>query len=218
MFVHEQIAIRQVGIELGDVGLGIGDAGGAAEVVTMIEEDVLMMCGVGRHVAITWLRIVRVFGFVPLDGWTRDIPLVIELRPLHPTFGHAVVAQLPDDGVVAITRIVGVGRCTLHRGHSRGCAQLAVVVLALFLYLHHAGGIVFLACRNVVAADAVDIAELAYAEFACHAPVADEVMLGKAVLRHGDNRGRINGVILRLVELQCKPSEKGACSLFRGAA
>ena len=103
-------------------------------------------------------------------------------------------------------------------GTPGGCAQLAVVVLALFLYLQHAGGIVFLACRNVVAADAVNVAELAYAEFACHAFVADEVMLGKAVLRYGDNRGRIDGVIFRFVELQCKPSEKGARSFFRGAA
>ena len=127
----------------------------------MIEEDVLGVGGVGRDIAIPWLRIVRVFGLLPLDGWTRDISLVIELRPLHPTFGHAVVAQFPDDGVVAITRIVGVGRCTLHRGHSRGCAQLAVILLALLLYLQHAGSIVFLACRNVVATDAIDIAELA---------------------------------------------------------
>ena len=103
-------------------------------------------------------------------------------------------------------------------GTPGGCAQLAVVVLALFLYLQHAGGIVFLACRNVVAADAVNIAELACSQFACYALVADEVMLGKAVLHHSDNRGRINGVIFRFVELQCKPSEKGARSFFRGAA
>ena len=123
------------------------------------------MCGVGRHIAITRLGIVRVFGLLPLNGRTRDISLVIELRSLHPTFGHRVVAQFSDDGVVAITRVVGVGRCTLHRGHSRWRAQLAVVVLALFLYLHHAGGIVFLACRNVVAADAVNVAELAWTDF-----------------------------------------------------
>ena len=43
-------------------------------------------------------------------------------------------------------------------------------------------------------------------------------MLVKAVLRYGDNRGRINGVILRIVEHRCKPREKGACSFFRGAA
>ena len=103
---------------------------------------------------------------------------------------HWVVAQLSDDGVVAITGVVGIGRCTLHRRNTGWCAQLAVVVLALFLYLHHAGSIVFLACRNVVAADAVNITKLAYAEFTCYAFVADEVMLGKAVLRYGDNRGR----------------------------
>ena len=196
MLVYQQLAVRQVGIELGDVGLGVGDIRSAAEVVTMIEEDVLMMCGVGRHVAITWLRIVRVFGFVPLDGWAGNISFLVELRSLHPTFGHRVVAQLLDDGVVALMRVFGIGRCTLHRRNTRRCAQLAVVVLALFLYLHHAGGIVFLACRNVVAADAVDIAELAYTEFTCYTFIADEVMLGRAVLRHSDNRSRIDGVVL----------------------
>ena len=35
MLVYQQLAVRQVGIELGDVGLGVGDVGGAAEVVTM---------------------------------------------------------------------------------------------------------------------------------------------------------------------------------------
>ena len=131
----------------------------------MIEEDFLGGGRVGRDIAIAWLRIVRVFGFLPLDGWAGDISLVVELRSLHPTFGHRVVAQLPDDGVVAITRVVGVGRCTLHCGNTGRCAQLAVVVLALFLYLQHAGSIVFLACRNVVAADAVNVAELAWTDF-----------------------------------------------------
>ena len=218
MFINEQLAIRQVGIKLGDVGLGIGDVRGAAEVVTMIEEDAFNVGRVRWDIAVARLRIVRVFGLLPLNGWAGNIPLVIELRSLPPTFGHRVVAQFPDDGVVAITRVVGVGRCTLHRGHTRWRAQLAVVLLALFLYLQHAGGIVFLACRNVVAADAVNVAELAYAEFACHAFVADEVMLGKAVLRYSDNRGGVDGVIFRFVELQCKPSEKGTRSFFRGAA
>ena len=65
VFVHEQPAIRQVRIELGDVSLGIGDVGGAAEVVTMIEEDVLVVGGAGRHVAVTQLHVVGVFGLVP---------------------------------------------------------------------------------------------------------------------------------------------------------
>ena len=177
MLVYQQLAVRQVGIELGDVGLGVGDIRGAAEVVTMIEEDFLVMCGVGRHVAITWLRIVRVFGFLPLNGWTRDIPLVVELWTLHPTFGHRVVAQLSDDGVVAITRVVGIGRCTLHRGHSRWRAQLAVVLLALFFYLHHTGGIVLLSYRNIVATDTIDIVELAHTELTCYAFITDKCVI-----------------------------------------
>ena len=65
-------------------------------------------------------------------------------------------------------------------------------------------------CRNVVATDAVNIAELACSKFACYAFVADKVMLGEAVLRHGDHRCGINRVILRFVELQCKPNAKQA--------
>ena len=61
-------------------------------------------------------------------------------------------------------------------------------------------------CRNVVAADTINIAEFAYTEFTCYAFVADEVMLGEAVLRHSDNRSGINGVIRCSVELQYKPN------------
>ena len=162
----------------------------------MIEEDFLGVGGVGRDITIPWLRIIGIFGLVPLDGWAGNISFLVELRTLHPTFGHRVVTQLSDDGVVAITRVVGIGRCTLHRRNTRRCAQLAVILLALFLYLQHAGGIVFLPCRNVVATDAIAIAELAYAEFTCYTFIADEVMLGRAVLRHSDNRSRIDGVVL----------------------
>ena len=61
-------------------------------------------------------------------------------------------------------------------------------------------------CCYVVAIDAVNIAELAYTEFTCYTFVADEVMLGKAVLCHSDNRSRIDGVIRCSVELQYKPN------------
>ena len=65
-------------------------------------------------------------------------------------------------------------------------------------------------CCYVVAIDAVNIAEFACSEFTCYTFVADEVMLSEAVLCHGDHRSRINGVILRFVELQCKPNAKQA--------
>ena len=71
MFVHEQFAIGQINIELGDVGLGVGDVGGGAEVVGVVEEDVLVVGGVGRHIAVTRLHVVGVFGLVPLHGRTR---------------------------------------------------------------------------------------------------------------------------------------------------
>ena len=59
-------------------------------------------------------------------------------------------------------------------------------------------------CRNVVAIDAVNIAELTYTEFTCYTFIANKVMLGEAVLRHSDHRGGINSVIFRFVELRCK--------------
>ena len=165
--------------------------------IAVVEEDFLNVGGIRRDITITRLGIIRVFGFLPLDRWTRRRTWRrVELRMLHPTLGHRVVAQLLDDGVVALMRVFGIGRCTLHRRNTRRCAQLAVILLALFLYLQHAGGIVFLPCRNVVATDAIAIAELAYAEFTCYTFIADEVMLGRAVLRHSDNRSRIDGVVL----------------------
>ena len=63
-------------------------------------------------------------------------------------------------------------------------------------------------CRNVVAIDAVNIAEPAYPEFTCYTFIANKVMLGEAVLRHSDHRGGINSVIFRFVELRCKSNAK----------
>lgn len=78
--------------------------------------------------------------------------------------------------------------------------MVSIILLTLFLYLHHAGSIVFLSCRNVVAADAINITELVYTEFTCYTFIANKVMLGKAVLCHSDYRSRIDGLILRFVE------------------
>ena len=218
MFVHEQLAIGQISIKLGDVGLGVGDIRDAAEVVGVIEEDVLVR-GVGRHVAVTRLHVVGVFGLVPLHGRTRGrAGYGVALGALNPTVGHAVVAQLLDDGVVALVRVLGLGRRALHRGHTRWRAQLAVVVLALFFYLHHTHLVVFLPGRDDVSAVAVGVLEYARTDFGGHAPVADEVVLGETLARNAEDGGGIDGVVLRFVELQCKPREKGACSFFRGAA
>ena len=92
--------------------------------VGVVVEDVLVVGGVGRHVAITRLHVVGVFGLVPLHGRTRGrVGYGVALGALNPTIGHAVVAQLLDDGVVALVRVLGFGRRTLHRGHSRRRAQ-----------------------------------------------------------------------------------------------
>ena len=117
-----------------------------------------------------------------------------------------MVAQISDNLVITATGVVGIFRGTLHRGNTRRCTERLVILLTLLLYLHHAGGIIFLACRNVVAADSINIAELAYTEFTCYTFIADEVMLGKAVLCHSDNRSRIDSVIRCSVELQYKPN------------
>lgn len=56
----------------------------------------------------------------------------------------------PDDGVVAITGVVGIGCCALHRRNTGRCAKRLVRLLALFLYLHHASGINFLTRHDIV--------------------------------------------------------------------
>ena len=218
MFVNKQFAIGQVGVELGDAGLGVGDIRGAAEMVGVVEEDVLVR-GVGRHVAVTRLHVVGVFALVPLHGRTRGrAGHGVALGVLNPTVGHAVVAQLLDDGVVALVRVLGFGRRTLHRGHSRRRAQLAVVVLALFFYLHHTHLVVFLPGRDDVCAMSVGVLEYARTDFGGYAPVADEIVLGETLARDAEDGCGVDGVVLRFVELQCKPRAEQACLFCRGAA
>ena len=77
--------------------------------------------------------------------------------------------------------VLGFGRRTLHRGHSRRRAQLAVVVLALFFYLHHTHLVVFLPGRDDVCAMAVGVLEYARTDFGGYAPVADEIVLGETL-------------------------------------
>ena len=147
------------------------------------------------------MGIIRIFRFLPLDGWPRRCTRCgVAFGVSYPALGHRVVAQVPDNVVITTVGVVRVCRCTLHRRNTRRRFARLVILFTLLLYLHHASGIVFLTCRNVVAADAIDIAELAYTEFTCYTFIADEVMLGKAVLCHSDNRSRINGVIFRFVE------------------
>ena len=111
-----------------------------------------------------------------------------------------LVTQICNDAVVTNTCIIWICSCTLHRRHSRRCAELFVILLTLLFYLHHAGGIVFLTCRDVVAANAIDIAEPACTNLGGNTLAANEVVLGEAVLRDSDDRSGINGVILCLME------------------
>ena len=98
-----------------------------------------------------------------------------------------LVTQVCNDAVVTNTCIVWICSCTLHRRHSRRCAELLVILLTLFFYLHHAGGIVFLTGRDVVAANAIDIAEPARTNLGGNTLATNEVVLGEAVLRNGDD-------------------------------
>ena len=167
----------------------------------MIEEDFLVVRGVGRHIAVTRLHVVGVFGLVPLHGRTRGrAGHGVALGSLNPTVGHRVVAQFLDDGVVALVRVLGFGRRALHRGYSRRCAELAVVVLALFFYLHHTHLVVFLPGRDDVSAMAVGVLEYARTDFGGHAPVADEIVFGETLARDAEYGCGVDGVVLRFVE------------------
>ena len=74
-----------------------------------------------------------------------------------------------------------------------------------------------LPARDDVRAMAVGVLEYARTDFGGYAPVADEIVLGETLARNAEYGCGVDGIVLRLVELQCKPSEKGACSFFRGA-
>ena len=125
----------------------------------MVEEDVFNIGGICGDITITRLSIVRIFGLLPLDGWTGNITFVIELRSLHPTFRHTVVTQVDNNVVITATGVIGVCCCTLHRGHAGRCTERLVIILALFLYFQHTGSVVFLSCRDIFAIDAIDIVE-----------------------------------------------------------
>ena len=155
-------------------------------------EDFLGVGGVSRDITISRQGIIRTLRFTPLDRRTWDITFAVELRMLYPAFRNAVVTQVCNDAVVANTCIVWICSCTLHRRHSRRCAELFVILLTLLFYLHHAGGIVFLTCRDVVAANAIDIAEPACTNLGGNTLAANEVVLGEAVLRDSDDRSGID--------------------------
>ena len=87
---------------------------------------------------------------------------------------------------VEVEDVLGFGRRTLHRGHSRWRAQLAVVVLALFFYLHHTHLVVFLPGRDDVCVMSVGVLEYARTDFGGHAPVADEIVLGETLPRDAE--------------------------------
>ncbi|EFV05371.1 hypothetical protein HMPREF9420_0484 [Segatella salivae DSM 15606] len=166
MLVYQQLAVGQIGVKLGDVGVFVGDITCAAEVVGVIEENVLGVGGICWDITIARLGIIRVLGLLPLNRRAGNISLFIELRSLHPTFGHGVVAQVPDNVVITTVGVVGICRCPLHRRNTRQRAERLIILLTLFLYLHHACSIIFLTSRNIIATDTIDIAELAYTRFA----------------------------------------------------
>ena len=102
-------------------------------------EDFLGVGGVSRDITISRQGIIRTLRFTPLDRRTWDITFAVELRMLYPAFRNAVVTQVCNDAVVANTCIVWICSCTLHRRHSRRCAELFVILLTLLFYQHLAG-------------------------------------------------------------------------------
>jgi len=63
----------------------------------------------------------------------------------------------------------------------------------LLFYLHYAGGIVFLASRNGVAADAVGVLEYVRTDFGGYSPVAGEVVLGETLARNAEYGCEVEG-------------------------
>ena len=112
--------------------------------VTVIEEG-LFLCSVSRDVTITSLRVIGVARVVPGDrragvsAWCR-----VRMWSLYPALRYVVVAQLPDDGVVADVRVLRITVRTLHRRHAGGDALLPVIRFLLTLDLVHALCIVLL--------------------------------------------------------------------------
>ena len=76
-----------------------------------------------------------------------------------------MAAQPLDDGVVALVRVLGIGRDAPPLGHSQWRAQLAVVALVLFFYLHHTHLIVFLSDGYDVRAMPIGVLEYACTDF-----------------------------------------------------
>ena len=73
------------------------------------------------------------------------------LRRLYPALGHAVVAKIGDNRVVAYTRVLRVAVCALFRRYAWGNTKLFIVSFFLRLDLVHALGIVLLTGGDVAA-------------------------------------------------------------------
>ena len=72
---------------------------------------------------------------------------------------HIVVAQLPDDGVVADVRVLRITIRTLHCRYTRGNALLLVIRFLLTLDLVHTFSIILLTSSNVRAVTSIDVIE-----------------------------------------------------------
>ena len=93
MFIYEQLAVGQVSIELGDVGLSVGNVRCTSEMVGMIEENILNIGRIRGDIAIPRLSIIGIFGLLPLDWRSRRrAQCGIAFGVLHPTVRHRVVA------------------------------------------------------------------------------------------------------------------------------
>lgn len=105
-----------------------------------------------------------------------------------------------NNGVIAYARIFRVDIVALHRGHTWRRAELLVILLTLCFYVLHSSGIIALSCRNYISIDAINIIELPDTDFRGYAFIADEIMLGKAILIDADNRCRVKRIVTVLME------------------
>ena len=105
----------------------------------MIEEGFLFR-SIVWDIAVTSLRVIRVARVIPAYRWTGvGIRCGVRAWSLNPTLWHIMVAEFCEDGIISNTRVLWITVRTLHRRHSRRCAELLVILLTLLFYLHHAG-------------------------------------------------------------------------------
>ena len=77
MLVYQQLAVGQIGVKLGDVGVFVGDITCAAEVVGVIEDNVLGVGGIRWDITIARWALSGSSGFCHWMGGPGGVPGVV---------------------------------------------------------------------------------------------------------------------------------------------